>query len=237
MTNIVINTPDGQINAALATPRGYGPWPGVVVVHDAISASSGGMPDIVRRITDAGFIALAPDLYSRGGTVRCIKRVFTELKALRGRAYDDLEAARQTLLAHSDCTGLVGIAGFCMGGGFALVLAARGFDAAAPFYPSFPASRYDEVLDGACPIVASFGRRDPALPGAGEKLESALTSRGIEHDVKTYDKAGHSFANPYPLAPLLRVVGFGYDQRASEDAWHRVFDFLHAHLDTSGTKS
>ena len=53
---------------------------------------------------------------------------------------------------------------------------------------------------------------------------------GIPHDVKFYADAGHSFANPYPAAPLLRVVGFGYDQASTDDAWGRVFTFFDEHL-------
>ena len=106
---------------------------------------------------------IAPNLYSRGGPIRCVTRVVRELRSLRGRAFDDVHASRDWLIADPRCTGKVGILGFCMGGGFALVMATHGFDAAAPFYPSFPADRYDEILDGACPVVASFGRRDPVI--------------------------------------------------------------------------
>ena len=79
-------------------------------------------------------------------------------------------------------------------------------------------------------MVASFGRRDPVLPGAGPRLEKGLTERGIARDVKIYDNTGHSFANPYPAAPLLRIVGFGYDQASADDAWGRVFTFFDEHL-------
>ena len=89
-----------------------------------------------------------------------MRRVIKELWAHEGRSIDDLLAAREVLATRADCTGAIGIAGFCMGGGFALVLAPRGFDAAAPFYPSLP-PKYDDLVEGACPIVASFGKRDP----------------------------------------------------------------------------
>ena len=70
MTIIEINTPDGPIEALLGTPEGQGPWPGVVVVHDAIGYG----PDnesISRRIAEAGYLAITPNLYSRGGRARC----------------------------------------------------------------------------------------------------------------------------------------------------------------------
>ena len=64
--------------------------------------------------------------------------------------------------------------GFCLGGGFALLGATRGFDAYAPNYGPLPKDA-EEVLRGACPVVASFGRRDVGLRGAAARLESALT--------------------------------------------------------------
>lgn len=230
MPTHVLPTPNGPIHAEIVTPTGQGPWPAVVVVHDIVSATSGGLPDIIKRIADQGYVVIVPNLYSRGGTLRCVRAVFRDLHAMKGRAYDDIEAARQTVLARRDCTGRVGIVGFCMGGGFALVAAARGFDAAAPFYPSLPPARYDDVLDGACPIVASLGRRDPLLIGAGKRLQAALDQRWISSDVKVYDRAGHSFANTYAPAPILRVIGFGHDPEATDDAWGRVFGFFGEHL-------
>jgi carboxymethylenebutenolidase len=230
MERIELTTVDGPINAVVTSPSGDGPWPGVVIVHDMVSATSGGLPGIIDRVADAGHVVIAPDLYSRGGPLRCVTRVVRELRSLRGRAFDDVRAARDRIVADPRCNGKVGILGFCMGGGFALVMAADGFDASAPFYPSLPADRYDEILDGACPVVASFGRRDPLLKGVGEALETGLTDRGITHDIKVYDDAGHSFANPYPGAPLLRVVGFNYDEASANDAWGRVFTFFGEHL-------
>jgi carboxymethylenebutenolidase len=227
---IELTTLEGPVDALVASPEGSGPWPGVVIVHDMVSATSGGLPGIIDRVADAGHVVIAPNLYSRGGPLRCVTRVVTELRRLRGRAFDDVRAARDRLIADPRCNGKVGILGFCMGGGFALVMATDGFDAAAPFYPSFPADRYAEILDGACPVVASFGRRDPVLPGAGQRLETGLAERGITHDVKTYDDVGHSFANPYPAATLLRIAGFGYDEASANDAWARVLTFFNEHL-------
>lgn len=223
---------DGAIDGYLAVPdeAGTTPRPGVVLVHDAM-----GINEDTRNITDrfaaSGYLAITPDLYSRGGRLRCVKTVFTEMMAGRGRAYDDIEAARQVLTGRADCTGKVGAVGFCLGGGFALVAATGEFDASAPYYGQLPKDM--SVLDGACPIVASFGRKDPTLRGAAAKLETALTQRAVPHDVKEYPAAGHSFANHLPLGPfnlLAKVAGFGYHHESSEDAWRRVLDFFDTHL-------
>ncbi|WP_134428169.1 dienelactone hydrolase family protein [Mycobacterium ulcerans] len=236
MTTIDIDTPAGPIDALLGVLTGEGPWPGVVVVHDAI----GYAPDneaISERIAAAGYLALTPNMYARGGRARCITRVFRELLTKRGRALDDILAARDHLLAMAECSGQVGIAGFCMGGQFALILSPRGFGASAPFYGTPLPRHLSETLDGACPIVASFGNRDPLGLGAPSRLREVTQAKQIPADIKGYPGAGHSFANKLPRQPLLRITGFGYNEAATEDAWGRVFAFFGEHLaaGTSGS--
>ncbi len=229
VTTIDMDTPAGQIDALLSVPEGQGPWPGVVVVHDILGYG----PDkesINDHIAAAGYVALTPNLYARGGRARCIPRVFRELMTKRGRSLDDILAARAYLLAHPGCSGRVGIAGFCMGGQFALVMSPKGFGASAPFYGTPLPRDLSETLEGTCPIVASFGGRDPLGVGAPKKLQRELESRNIVNDVKVYPGAGHSFANKLPSQPLLRIAGFGYNQAATEDAWARVFSFFSEHL-------
>src|SRR5271156_3546934 len=156
VTTIEIDTPAGPIDALLDIPAGQGPWPGVVVIHDAM----GYAPDkesINSHVAAAGYVALTPNLFARGGMARCITRVMRELLSKRGRSLDDVLAARDHLKALPECTGRVGIAGFCMGGGFALVMSPKGFNASAPFYGTPLPRDLSETLDGACPIVASFG--------------------------------------------------------------------------------
>jgi carboxymethylenebutenolidase len=229
-----IPSTDGEIEGYLTVPTpavsGTGPWPGVVVVHDAL-----GMSDDVRTIAErfatAGYLAVAPDLFSRGGFLRCVRAVFGQLASGSGQAFDDIEAARTLLAGRDDCTGQVGVAGFCMGGGFALLAAPRGFQASAPYYGAVPGDT--SVLRGSCPVVASFGGRDRPLRGAAAKLESALTELGVPHDVKEYPDAAHGFANRLslgPFGPLARVAGFGYHHESAEDAWRRVLTFFGEHL-------
>lgn len=229
MTTITVSAPDGPIDALLGTPEGEGPWPGVVVIHDAIGYDSDN-ESISRRIAAAGYLAITPNLYSRGGRARCITRVFRELLTKRGRALDDILAARDHLRTMPQCTGTVGIAGFCMGGQFALILSPKGFAASAPFYGTPLPRHLAATLDGACPIVASFGRRDPLGIGAPARLRRVIEENGISANIKVYPDAGHSFANQLPGQPLLRITGFGYNEAATEDAWSRVFAFFGEHL-------
>ena len=229
MATITIDAPDGPIDALLGVPEGEGPWPGVVVIHDAFGYG----PDnesISSRIAAAGYLALTPNLYSRGGRARCITRVFRELLSKRGRALDDIVAAGDHLRAMPQSTGSVGIAGFCMGGQFALVMSPKGFAASAPFYGTPLPRKLSDTLDGACPIVASFGRRDPMGIGAPARLRKVVQDKGITADIKVYPDAGHSFANQLPGQPLLRITGFGYNEAATNDAWSRVFAFFGQHL-------
>lgn len=230
-SEVEFETPEGVVRGYLYVPEGDGPFPGVVVIHDAMGLSADSR-EHGERVAAQGYVVLLPDMYSRGGKARCVTGVMRDLLMQRGRAVDDILEAREFLMARDDCTGAVGVIGFCMGGGFALVTAPKGFDASAPFYGVVP-RKLDEALVGACPIVASLGSRDPLLIRGEARLRKVLEKHGVEHDVKTYPGVGHSFANKIDLGvatPLLRVSGFHYGAEATEDAFKRVFAFFDEHL-------
>ena len=222
----------GELTGYLAEPSGPGPWPGVVSIHEAW-----GLDPVMRRAADRlasmGYLTLALNLYSDGGP-RCVASTIRALASNTGKPFADIDAAQSWLRERPDCTGKVGVIGFCMGGAFALLTAPRGFDAAAVNYGPLPRHR-DEALAGACPIVASYGRRDLANLGAARKLTETFERLGIEHDVKEYPRAGHSFLNdtmtgPRVLRPLLWLTGFKPDAITAEDAWGRIDAFFAAHL-------
>lgn len=226
-------TSRGDLPGHLALPSGAGPWPGVVVIHEAF-----GFTEDIRRIADRlaehGYLALAPNFFSRcGSTLACVRAAFREMMAGTGQTFDDIDAARGWLAGRADCTGRVGVIGFCMGGGFALLAAPRlRFGAASVNYGRVPDDA-ERMLAGACPIVASYGGRDRGLRGHAERLDRALRANGIERDVKTYPDAGHSFLNRNRGALAFvfsKVFGAGYHSPSAEDAWRRILAFFDAHL-------
>ena len=221
------------LTAYTTRPPGTERLPGVVVVHEAF-----GLEDITRRQADhlasLGYVVIAPDLFTSGGARRCLKATFAALRSGHGRAFQDIAAARQWLLERDDTTDQVGIIGFCMGGAFALMSAAgRGFDVSSVNYGFLP--KTPDVLAGACPVVASYGGKDKALAGSAAKLEAQLTRLGVEHDVKEYPEAGHSFLNdaetgPWFVRPIFKVTGAGPEPASAADAWRRIEEFFARHL-------
>jgi len=234
LSDVVIPAVDGELRGVIGVPNGTGPWPGVVMVHEVFGIEEN-MRAQIERLASAGYLVLMPDLYSRGGMRRCLKATFRSLTEGHGQAFDDTEAAKQFLVARPDCTGSVGVIGFCMGGGFALQMANRGYDAAAVNYGMLPKD-LDAVLEGSCAIVASFGGKDKSLKNAATKLETALTAKGIDHDVKEYPNANHAFMNPGAAGPIAlrpfmqKVVGYKPYPDEARDAWARIETFFAEHL-------
>ena len=220
----------------MSTPTGTGPWPGVVVIHDAVGMTA----DLLNQtqwLADAGFLAVAPDLL-RGGTIaRCLKDMIRSYATWEGRTFEQIEAVRTWLSDRPDCTGRVGIIGFCMGGGFALGLApGHGFDAASANYGALPKDA-DRFFAGSCPIVGSYGRRDRSLRGAAERLRQSLESAGVVHDVHEYPDAGHGFMNdpgpgevPVVFQLLGATVHTAYHEPSAMDARQRITSFFREHL-------
>jgi carboxymethylenebutenolidase len=233
MTDVSFETPHHTLNGYLAKPEGPGPWPGVVVIHDVF-----GMTPVAREhgdwLAEAGLLALVPNLYSWGGTFRCLRATMASVSAGKGVAFDDIDAARQYLTDRPDCTGKIGVIGFCMGGGFAILTASgHGFSVSSPNYGQVP-NDIESIMTGACPVIASFGAKDKTLKGAADKLEQTLTKLGIEHNVKEYPNSGHAFMEDYKKGTLAwlvcRLFGMRFNEKDAADARERITAFFKQHL-------
>ena len=226
-----------ELNGVIAVPEGpaagSGPWPAVVMVHEVFGIDDA-MRAQITRLAQAGYVVLMPNLFSRGGARKCLTATFKALTNGHGQAFDDVESAKALLQDRPDTTDKVGVIGFCMGGGFALLLASRGYNASAVNYGMLPKD-LDAALAGACPIVGSFGARDKQLAGAANKIEVALAAKKIAHDIKEYPEAGHAFMNPHQaggpvFGTLLRITGAKPNPEAAADAWQRIEKFFAKHL-------
>lgn len=223
-----------RLSAYVARPAGDGPWPGVVMVMEIFGVNDG-MRAHAERIAGWGYVVIVPDLYSDGGARRCLAATMRSLMTGRGKALADIEASRLWLLDRPDTTDAVGIIGFCMGGGFALLTCDRErYAVASVNYGQVP-----DDLSGACPVVASYGARDLQNRGAAEKLKTKLDAAAVDYDIREYATAGHAFLNdsmpgPSALAPLWHVAGFGGTRSDADDAWRRTEEYFAAHLTPAG---
>ena len=240
LIDIVIPQPNdprgGELTGVLGVPDGPGPFMPLVVVHELYGIDDA-MREHLERLRGMGYLVLMPNLFSRGGARRCLVATFRALRSRTGVAFDDIEAARSLLLARVDAKDRAGIIGFCMGGGFALLLAGQGgYGAASINYGMLP-DDLEATLDGACPVVGTFGGRDLSLRAAAAKLQAALAARGIDYDVVEYPGAGHSFLNAVPAGPRLARVAMGpmlrlgHRSADAADAWGRIDAFFRRTLD------
>ena len=231
MPEVVIASGGQAMPAYLGIPAGDGPWPGVVVLHDAL-----GQTDASRGQVDwlaaSGYLAVAPDLFARGNRLLCLLAVGRQLAARQGTAFDDIEAARTWLADRPDCTGRTGVIGFCMGGGFALLCATRkGFTVAGVNYGPVPEDA-EVLLAGACPIVGSYGGRDWMMKGSAKRLDDALGANGVDHDVEEYPDAGHAFLEVHggKLGWVMARLGMRFHGASAGDARRRILAFFADHL-------
>ncbi len=220
--NVSFASNGGTAHGYLKLPEA-GSGPGVIVIQEWW-----GLTDHIKDVTDRfaaeGFVALAPDLY--GGTTTHdadeAGKLMEELPV--DRAATDLEGAVDHLLDMDEVTSdTVGAVGFCMGGGFVLVLAAQQGDRIGAAVPYYGVGGYDQVdlAKVSAPVLGHFGSQDDFAPPEQVKdLEAKLEASGAPSvDIRIYDGAGHAFFND--------ENPFGtYDAELARSTWQDTVSFL-----------
>jgi carboxymethylenebutenolidase len=213
----------GSVRAYVVRPAdARGRLPGVVVVHENRGLNPY-IEDVGRRLGVAGFLSLAPDGLTPVGGYPGNDDKGRELQASLDpkKLIEDFVAAAVYLKAHPECTGKVGVVGFCYGGGVANTLAVRLPDlaAAVPFYGSQPAAA--DVPKIKAPLLIHYAATDERINAGWPAYEAALKANNVPHTAYTYAGTNHGFHND--TTPR-------YDKAAATLAWDRTIEFLNRTL-------
>ncbi|MGA2195790.1 MAG: dienelactone hydrolase family protein [Bryobacteraceae bacterium] len=221
-----VDSPLGNVNI-----RGYlvrpakapGKLPGVLVVHENRGLNPY-IEDVARRLATANFIAFAPDgLTSVGGYPGDDEKGAAAFaKVDKPKMTEDFIAAARWLKARPDCSGKIGVVGFCFGGGIANTLAVRmGADlaAAVPFYGTEPPAADAAKIKAA--MLLHYASLDTRITAGWPAWDAALTAANVVHTGYVYEGAQHGFHND--TTPR-------YDEAAAKLAWQRTLDFFNKYL-------
>ena len=212
----------GEIKGLLSKPKKFdGKLGGIVVVHENRGLNPY-IEDTARRAALSGFITLAPDALSPLGGYpgnddegRAMQR-----KRDRNEMLEDFIAAFETLKNHKDCSGKIGVVGFCFGGWISNMMAVKVPDLAAsvPFYGGQPKEDVDQIN---APLMLQFAGLDERVNAGWPAYEEALKKHGKEYQAFMYPNVNHGFHNT--STPR-------YNKDAAELAWGRTIDFFKKHL-------
>jgi carboxymethylenebutenolidase len=215
---------NGTIKGYLVRPaKPAGKLPGVLVVHENRGLNPY-IEDVARRLGTDNFIAFAPDgLTSAGGYPGDDEKggqLFAKVD--KPKMTEDFIASARWLKARPDCSGKIGVVGFCFGGGIANTLAVRmgaDLNAAVPFYGGQP--KPEEVANIKAPLLLHYASLDTRLTGGWPAYEEALKANHVTYTGYVYEGANHGFHND--TTPR-------YDEAAAKLAWQRTLDFFNKYL-------
>ncbi|SDD56152.1 carboxymethylenebutenolidase [Pricia antarctica] len=212
----------GEIKALLSKPAdAKGKLPGIVVVHENRGLNPH-IEDVARRAALAGFVSLAPDALTPLGGYPGNDDDGRELQSKRDRdeMLEDFIAGYEYLKKVPDCTGKIGVVGFCFGGWISNMMAVRISDlaAAVPFYGGQPTEDIDKIN---APLLLQYAGLDERVNVGWPAYEEALKKYDIEYTAYTYPNVNHGFHND--TTPR-------YDREAAELAWQRTIDFFKKNL-------
>ncbi|HVR28814.1 MAG TPA: dienelactone hydrolase family protein [Thermoanaerobaculia bacterium] len=207
----------------LAVPES-GEGPGVIVLQEWWGLVDH-IKDVADRFADAGFVALAPDLYhgEKADHPDDAGRLMMALNI--DRAEKDLRGAIDYLLSLPETSSeQVGTVGFCMGGQLSLYAACTNpkVGACVDYYGIHPSVK-PNIQKLRAPVLGFFGATDAHVtPEAARQLQADLESKGKRAELHIYDGAGHAFFNDSrPEA---------YNKELAEDSWMRMLAFYREHL-------
>jgi carboxymethylenebutenolidase len=196
--------------------------PGVLVVHENRGLNPH-IEDIARRLAIDNFVAFAPDaltpLGGYPGSEDKARELFPKLDQMKTR--EDFVAAAAFLKARPECTGRVGVVGFCYGGAIANMLATRIEDlgGAVPFYGRQPAVA--DVPKIKAPLLIHYAENDQGVNAGWPEFENALKANKIRYTAYIYPGTQHGFNND--TTPR-------YDEAAAKLAWQRTVAFFRENL-------
>ena len=198
--------------------------PGILVIHENRGLNPH-IEDIARRLALANFMAFAPDgLTSLGGFPGddyTGGQMFSRIDAQK--MTEDFVASAMWLKSRADCTGKIGVTGFCYGGGIANTLAVRlGTDlaAAAPFYGAVPATGDIARIQAA--ILVHHGELDARLAATWPEYEMALKAANVSTEGYIYPGAVHGFN--------CDATPERYNKAAADLAWERTIGWFNKHV-------
>ncbi len=215
------------MKAFVAAPQATGKRPAIIIVQEWWGLTDH-VKDIARRYAAEGYVAIAPDLYSRLGHALTTDageagKLMNTLKQEDGLA--DLNATVGYLKSAPEVDATkIGITGFCMGGSYALMLPCINSEikAAVPFYGQVP-NPDTPIQKLACPILYIYGEDDGWITKADvQRLAAALKKYNKPGEIKTYPGAPHAFFRD--TDPSV------YRPEAAKDAWARTKAFFKQHL-------
>jgi carboxymethylenebutenolidase len=198
--------------------------PGIIVIHENRGLNPH-IEDIARRLALANFMAFAPDaLTSLGGFPGDDYKGGQMFSKVDGKKMtEDFVASAMWLKSRADCSGKIGVTGFCYGGSTSNTLAVRlGADiaAAAPFYGGPPAK--DDVPKVKAAILVHHGELDTRLAATWPAYDAALTAANVPHEGYIYPGAVHGFN--------CDATPERYNKAAADLAWQRTIDWFNKYV-------
>jgi carboxymethylenebutenolidase len=198
--------------------------PGVLVIHENRGLNPY-IEDVARRLGTQNFIAFAPDGLTSVGGYPGDDEMGGELfaKVDETKMFEDFMASAAWLKARPECTGKIGVVGFCFGGTTANRLAVRLPDlaAAVPFYGRQPSAA--DAAKIKAPLLLHYASLDTRVNSGWPAYEEALKANHVTYTAYIYEGVNHGFHND--TTPR-------YDEAAAKLAWQRTLDFFNKYLRT-----